>query len=118
MPLQVERDSKNGLRFYLTLAQGEVPPVSIRAGNFDITKAEQLLSEVKKQMELNGARTVTAGLKELKGMWPSGSYGETKPYSVKRPKAGTVPAHYRVGVRVTFNDPSHAQKFADTLGVR
>lgn len=117
MPLQAERDSKNSLRFYLTLLQGEVPPVSIRATDFDISKAEQLLSGVKAKMAENAMKKIVSGMPKLKGLWPSGSYGDTKPYAVKRPKAGTVPAHYRVGVQITFNDPTHAQTFAKAAGI-
>lgn len=115
MPLQCERDTKNSLRFFLTLAEDELPSVSVPALSLTIAKAEKLLLEIKNAMMKSAASTIVSS--RLKDMLPSGSLGDTKLYHVKRPKAGTIPAHHRVGIQVTFNDPAHAQKFAAVLKI-
>ena len=90
MPLQAERDTNNSLRFFLTLPQGEVTPFSIGATKLDISSAEQLLAAVKSRMAEDVAKKIMSGLPKLQTLWPNGSDGDTKPYTVKRPKAGTA----------------------------
>jgi len=118
MPVQAERDPKNSLRFYITVPEDEVGPVTLRpAARLSIAGAERLLAGIKKQVATNAGNHIINGLPKLKKLLPSGSYGDTKSYHVKRPTAGSVPAHHRVGLRITFNDPAHAAVFAKAFNI-
>lgn len=117
MAVQIERDSKNALRFYITLPEGEVPPVRVRSHDLGITDAEKLLTQIKAEMAKNAAEILLRKSPKLRNLLPSGSYGDVKPYHVKRSKAGKTPAHYRVGMQVTFADPAHAAGFAKAVGI-
>ncbi len=120
MPLQIERDPKHSLRFYLTLPESDVPPVVIRQVDLRIQTADQLLAAVKKKMGESAGQHIVQTIErsKQKGMLPSGTIGATEAHVMKRPKVGATPAHYRVGLRVTFNDPAHAVAFATAFGVK
>ena len=116
-PLEVqrERDPKNALRFYLTIAEAQLAPFTTRQMDLHIQTAERLLAEVKKALAERGAQAIIAASPKLRSMLPAGNHGDCKPYSVRRAAAGTVPAHYRVGLQVTFSDPANAQVFAKAV---
>lgn len=116
MPIQVERDPKSTLRFFITVLEGEVGPVHPNLSQLDISAAEALLATVKKAMEFKAQQLILSS-QDIKALLPSGPHGAVDGYSAKRPKAGTTPAHYRVGIRVTFNDPVHAKAFAEKLKI-
>jgi hypothetical protein len=118
MPIQKQRDPKNSLRFYITLPEAEVasvslkPPVSLR-----ILDAEKTLARVKKLMANTGAEHILRGSKKLQSLLPGRSHGEVKAHFEKRAKAGTTPAHYRVGLQITFTEPRFADTFAKAIGL-
>ncbi|HET9640337.1 MAG TPA: hypothetical protein VFP12_14150 [Allosphingosinicella sp.] len=115
--VQSERDPRNGLRFYITVPEASIGSIQIKDVGLTIAAAEKLLGMIKKEMARRGAEHLLKISPKLRKIAPSGTYGDTKPCHIKRPKAGSVPAHYRVGLRITFNDPGHAQAFAAALGV-
>lgn len=117
MSVQKERDPKNSLRFYITVSEGDVGPLTINSATLSIMEAEKLVASMKTLLAKRGAEHILERSKKLKSLLPSGSYGDAKPYIVKRTGAGNMPAHFRVGIQITFNDPGHAQTFAKAIGL-
>lgn len=116
--VQSERDPRNSLRFYITVPEAIVGSVQIKDVGLTIATAEKLLGMIKKEMAKRGAEHLLKISPKLRKLAPSGAYGDTKPCHIKRPKAGSVPSHFRVGLQITFNDPGHAQTFAAALGMK
>ena len=65
----------------------------------------------------DGTKYLISQSAKLKGLLPPRSHGDFKPCHIKRAAAGGVPAHYRVGLRITFNNPTAAQAFAKALNI-
>lgn len=109
---EAERDPKDHLRFYVTFPDAQLPKLSPNQLSLDIADAEQLLKIVKKRRATDGLNAVMAS---NIGQWLKNNATSNvtlKEYSVSRKKAGTVPAHWRVGLAITFANPALAQAFA------
>lgn len=109
---EVERDPKDNLRFYATIPDSTLTKLPIISLKLDIADAEKLLKDVKKRRATDGGKFVMKG---PIGIWlkaNGGSNVTAKEHCVSRKKAGTTPAHWRVGLAITFANAALAQAFA------
>lgn len=110
--IEVERDPKDNLRFYATLPDLSLANLSYHHLSLNIAEAEKLLRDVKKRRATDGGNHVMNG---PIGKWLKSNASpnvSVKEYSVNRKAAGTTPAHWRVGLAITFANASLAQAFA------
>lgn len=115
MPIEPERDPKSSLIFYITIPETEVGPVVSPIRNLFLTELDKYIADAKKALALVAARKIIGP--KLRPYLPTGSHGGVKEHVMKRPKAGTTPAHYRLGIKITFANPSAASKFAKDLKI-
>lgn len=110
--VEIERDPRDNLRFYATIPESGLAKFSLRSLHLDIADAEKLLKSVKKSRAVEGGKLVANG---QIGKWLKTNASPSvtaKEYFVSRKAAGTTPAHWRVGLVITFATASLAQAFA------
>ncbi len=115
--IEVERDPKDNLRFYATFPDSDLAKLSVRSLNLDIADAEKLLKDVRKRRATDGGKIVMNG---QIGKWlktNAASNATAKEHSISRKKAGTTPAHWRVGLVITFANAALAQAFAAACSI-
>lgn len=110
--IEFERDPKDNLRFHATFPDSDLPKSSVRSLDLDIADAEKLLKNLRKKRATDGGQIVMNG---QIGKWlktNAASNVTVTEHSVSRKKAGTTPAHWRVGLTITFANAALAQAFA------